>query len=158
MSDALSVLIDVQSGYASRIDNDLICRAVEAALAVGATPRSEQSVEVSVLVADEDEIRRLNREYRGVDRPTDVLSFAFTDSDDAVVFGAMPRPLGEIVLSYPHVERQSQDLGHSAAKELAWLTIHGALQLLGYAHRTDEEAAVMEKLEQQALSLLELAE
>jgi probable rRNA maturation factor len=103
-------------------------------------------------VTSDEELQRLNRSFRGVDGPTDVLSFSFLEGGPEVAPSAdVPLQLGEIVLSFPCAARQARDLGHSIEKELAWLTIHGALQLLGYAHDTDERADRMEGLEQQAL-------
>ena len=87
--------------------------------------------EIELLLCDDAAIRELNREYRGIDRPTDVLSFPLTE--------AIPgTPLGSIVISLDHVERKARELGHSEEDELALLFIHGLLHLLGYDHETDE--------------------
>lgn len=153
--------IDVAQGRRPNVDESLIEAAVRAAVGVaarvpggpfpaGAAPRI---TEVSVYLTGDDEMRRLNREYRGVDQTTDVLSFAF-DAErglDIAFPAGFPALLGEVILSCPYAERQAYDLGHSLDTELAWLTIHGSLQLLGYAHDTDERAGRMESLERQAL-------
>jgi probable rRNA maturation factor len=147
------------------LDEELLKRSVEEALAAaddagGGWQRGEP-VEVSIRVTDDAEMRRLNLEYRGVDRPTDVLSFSFLPEGEEVDIGRVPgqaRLLGEIILSYPYAQRQAVDLGHSVRKELAWLTIHGSLQLLGYRHDTEEEATRMEAIEQAALSALGLSD
>jgi probable rRNA maturation factor len=92
-----------------------------------------------------------------VDSPTDVLSFSFVEKGAGQSLAQppdAPTQLGDIAVSYPRVERQAEELGHSPEKELAWLIIHGTLQLLGYTHDADEDAARMEALEQVALRSL----
>jgi probable rRNA maturation factor len=156
------VLVDVLPRFADQVDEHALTEAVQRALAVAASDSDRvpgRGVEVSVRVTDDEQMQRLNREYRGVDKPTDVLSFSFLEGAEEPA-GAVsppldwPLPLGEIAISYERVERQASDLGHSAKMELAWLAIHGALQLVGYRHETDEEAAQMEALERAALQAL----
>jgi probable rRNA maturation factor len=89
---------------------------------------------VCIVLAGDATLRRLNREFRGKDATTDVLSFASGD-------GKLPdgsRPLGEIVISVPQAARQAGDFGHSLARELRVLAIHGYLHLLGYDHEVDD--------------------
>lgn len=150
------VLVDVAPTFASRVDTQAIELAVQAALetAHGPTAASQRASEVSVRVTGDEEIRELNRFYRGVDRATDVLSFALQEGETMMGPEEMPVPLGEVVVSYPYAERQSAELGHSIAMELSWLVIHGTLQLLGYAHASDDEAERMEALETTALRSL----
>jgi len=94
--------------------------------------------EVSLLLVDDPTIRDLNREYRGRDRPTDVLSFALNE-------GELPDPApemwGDIVISVESALRQAEEYGHSFETEMARLLIHGALHLLGYDHETTESEA-----------------
>jgi probable rRNA maturation factor len=78
-------------------------------------------------------LRSLNHEYRGIDAPTDVLSFA-EEAAGFVLPPGMPRPLGELVISYERVRAQAADYGHTPDRELAFLTVHGTLHLLGYDH------------------------
>ena len=108
--------------------------------------------ELSVLVTDDQEIRRLNREYRGKDRPTDVLSFAQMEElpadgagrGGAADAGRPPLPLGDIVISLETASRQAQAMALSAAERLRTLLIHGLLHLLGYDHeRSPAEARRM---------------
>jgi probable rRNA maturation factor len=89
-----------------------------------------------------------------VDRPTDVLSWSFLEDGVPVLPQGAALPLGEVVLSLPTARRQAADLAHPLDMELAWLLIHGTLQLLGYAHETEEEANRMEDLEAVALRSL----
>lgn len=142
-------LIDIAAPFAGLIDEELVAGAVEAALRQ-AGERGE--VLVSVRVTDNGEIHRLNREFRHVDRPTDVLSFQLEAAD--LQQPGMPRLLGDVVLSYPYLVQQAADLGHPFEHELAWLTIHGTLQLAGFTHDTEEDAVRMEALEAAALAEL----
>lgn len=143
----VEVLIDVISQYAGKVDEELIYRAAEAAIRRGADMKRD--VVISVRVTDDQEIHRLNREFRGVDSPTDVLSFGLEPGELAPPDA--PEPLGDVVLSYPYLRRQAEELNHSFEEELAWLTIHGTLQLAGYTHDTEEAAQRMEALERSAL-------
>jgi len=85
--------------------------------------------DVELIVTDSDDIQILNREYRGIDKPTDVLSFPLED----VPF----MPLGTIVINIDKVKEKSKELGHSESDELTLLFIHGLLHLVGYDHETD---------------------
>ena len=108
------------------------------------------SCEVSILLTDDDLIRKLNSEYRSVDRSTDVLSFpvnelvpgAFVADDCEVNFDSGRVILGDVVISVPHCEKQAIEYGHSFYREVTYLTVHSVLHLLGYDH-TDE--GVMKK-------------
>ncbi len=94
--------------------------------------------EVSVTLTDNEKIHRLNRDYRNVDRPTDVLSFPLCDWEDGgQAFG--PMALGDIVLSLEKAKEQAEAYGHSYEREVAFLTVHSMLHLLGYDHETSEE-------------------
>lgn len=134
--------------------------------------------QVSVLVADDATIRELNREYRGLDEVTDVLSFStshpghWEDEAEApddrylkpgVLAGGdellfvlppdEPPMLGDIVVSYPQAQRQAQARKEPVAREVALLVIHGVLHLVGHDHVEPEETAVMQAKEQAALLL-----
>jgi probable rRNA maturation factor len=106
--------------------------------------------EVSVLFLDDKGIQELNREYREIDRPTDVLSFALNE-------GNLPDPnpevWGDIVISVESAARQAQDAGHSFENEITRLLVHGALHLLGYDHeRSVQEEDKMRSMENKILS------
>ena len=96
--------------------------------------------EVNVTICDDAHIRELNREYRGIDRATDVLSFPFLDFEtpDVTVL------LGDIVISRDTAYRQAEEYGHSPKREFCFLAAHSALHLLGYDHETESERAEME--------------
>jgi len=105
--------------------------------------------EVGVAFVDDPEIRRLNREWRGVDRPTDVLAFDVAEPDELSRRGAV---LGDIVISLPTARRQALSLGHSLAAEIALLLIHGTLHLLGHDHAEVGQAAAMRQKERRYLA------
>ena len=105
-------------------------------------------VELSLTFCDEATIQGLNREFRGVDAPTDVLSFPLGEGKPVILPPQAPRPLGDIVVCYPVAVRQAEAYGHSLERELAFLAVHGLLHLLGYDHDTPEaEARMMERTE-----------
>lgn len=98
------------------------------------------SAEVSVTIVDDESIRRLNREFRQVDRPTDVLSFPQWEPGEKMEgAGDDPLPLGDIVISFPRARKQAEMYGHSLEREIGFLAVHGFLHLLGYDHETEEE-------------------
>ena len=115
----------------------LIRRAVEETLAYEGV---EDDCEVSVTFCDNEEIRELNLRFRNIDRATDVLSFPLFDDDgmDAHV-EELDCMLGDIVLSLERARQQAEEYGHSFEREVAFLTVHSTLHLLGYDHETGEE-------------------
>ena len=119
-----------------------VLHSIAAALrtAVTVTLRNEKRkppIEVTVLLTDDDQLKALNKEYRGIDKPTDVLSF---EAGDTMPGMADDDPyLGDIVISVPTAERQAKQGGHSLKSELQLLTVHGTLHLLGFDHEEPEE-------------------
>ena len=95
----------------------------------------------SIVFVDDKTIQDINRDYRGKDRITDVISFAFEDNDKKSYNNI--RILGEIYICIPQMERQAMEYGHSKERELSFLTVHGLLQLLGYDHMNAEDEKVM---------------
>src|SRR4051794_14190705 len=110
-------------------------------------------VVLTVTFVDDAEMRAINAEHRGVDRPTDVLSFSLVDDPDPsfVLPAGEPRELGDIVISYPRAVAQAEEYGHSVGREVAYLTVHGLLHILGYDHEADDERAAMREREEAAL-------
>ncbi len=101
--------------------------------------------DVSVAIVDDERIHELNRQYRGVDAPTDVLSFA-NDEGEALIEAAGGHFLGDIAISLPTAARQAEEIGQSLGRELAFLAAHGVLHLLGYDHMTpQDEERMLEK-------------
>ncbi len=105
---------------------------------------ADDLVEVSFL--GDEEMRTVNRDYRGMDRPTDVLSFSYGRCAEGLL-AADEDPVGEILLSVETAARQALTAGHSLAEELSVLVIHGLYHILGHDHEDDAEAAVMAALE-----------
>ena len=105
----------------------------------------------SIVFMNDEEIHEMNREYRGVDRVTDVISFAFEDSQDFVYNDI--RMLGDIFICIPQMKRQAVDYGHSEKRELSFLAVHGFLHLLGYDHMTEEDEKVMFKKQEEVLEV-----
>lgn len=115
----------------------------------------EPHAEVSVVFADDAYIHELNRDYRGKDTPTDVLSFALNEGAEPDIIGGPEETLlGDIIISLDTAARQAEDFGHSLERELAYLTVHGMLHLLGFDHEAEAEKIVMRQKEEQVLSQL----
>lgn len=123
--------------------------------------------EVNVILTDNEEIHRINKEFREIDRPTDVLSFPLVDYETPADFSHLEDDaedyfnletgelmLGDIVISVEKVKEQAENYGHSETRELAFLVAHSMLHLFGYDHMEDDERKVME--EKQALILSKL--
>lgn len=114
----------------------------------------EQSCEVSVLLTEDERMRELNREYRGKDKPTDVLSFAFEEDDTVKLPPGVPRMLGDVVLSLETVKRQAEENSRTYPQETAWALCHGVLHLVGFDHQDDEQEAQMRAMEKHVLETL----
>jgi probable rRNA maturation factor len=115
----------------------------------------EPYTEVSVVLADDEYIHQLNRQYRGKDCPTDVLSFALNEGEEPeVIDGPKEVLLGDIIISLETATRQAEEYGHSLERELSYLTVHGILHLLGYDHMTEDEKKEMRQEEEHILSFL----
>ena len=111
--------------------------------------------EVSLVFTNADRVKQLNRDYRGVNEPTDVLAFHMlperqSDSSFALPPDGVTR-LGEVIVSYPQALAQAKERGHSLERELALLIIHGILHLLGYDHEESREAKKMREREKELL-------
>ena len=104
----------------------------------------------SIIFVDDDEIHHINKEYRGIDRVTDVISFAFEDSKDLEYNDI--RLLGDIYICIPQMKRQAKDYGHSEKRELSFLAVHGLLHLLGYDHMNEKDEKVMFELQELILN------
>jgi len=104
----------------------------------------------SIIFVDEKEIQKINKSYRNIDKVTDVISFAFEDNND--IMNNDIRVLGDIYICIPRVLEQAKDYGHSIKRELAFLTVHGLLHLLGYDHMKKEDEEAMFALQELILN------
>ena len=139
-------------------------RAVAAAVAESAFPQlatSERSVEVALRLTGDDTVRTLNAEWRGKDKPTNVLSFPLAEADELGVTGDADSPelmLGDIVLAHGVCAVEAAGKRIAVADHAAHLMVHGTLHLLGYDHGDDDRADDMEKREVRALARLDIAD
>ena len=111
---------------------------------------------VCAAIMDDDSIRSLNRRYREIDRPTDVLSFAAREGEP-LFSSRKGEYLGDIAISLETAARQAKEFGHSPGRELAFLTVHGILHLLGYDHTTPEDEKEMRGLQREIMERAGLA-
>ena len=115
----------------------------------------EDDVELSCILIDDEDIHRINKEYRDIDRSTDVISFALEDSDQYYMEG-MPRSIGDIFISVDHAKLQAEEYGHSLKREMCFLFTHGLLHLLGYDHMREDDEKVMFALQKDILDILHI--
>ena len=125
----------------------LIKKAAEKALLM----EGSEDCEVSIFLTDDTEIHRLNKLYRDIDKPTDVLAFAMREGVDGELNQEI---LGDVVISLPRVEQQAKTYGHSFDVEMSLLVSHGILHLLGYDHEQDNDALVMQRKQTEILDSL----
>ena len=170
------MLVDIidDQAYLAAGQEKLLHEVIEAAAKYLKLP---EGIELDLSIVSNEEIQALNRDYRGLDKPTDVLSFALTEvsSEYDVDFAhldlaeeaeetedleetefeeeeAIPQHLGDIIISYPRAQEQAQDYGHSLDRELAFLAVHGFLHLNGYDHQTEEEAQEMFRIQEEVFT------
>ncbi|MGI6490831.1 MAG: rRNA maturation RNase YbeY [Peptococcaceae bacterium] len=137
------------------IDEELTELITDVAEAILKSEGYGEEAEVSVVFVDDEYIQSLNSEYRGIDHPTDVLSFAMLEGQ------ALPGQeeeliLGDVVISLQTARRQAYEYGHSFHREVAYLTAHGILHLLGYDHQDAENRAEMRHKEEAILNSLNI--
>ncbi|MFC5557675.1 rRNA maturation RNase YbeY [Ureibacillus thermophilus] len=127
---------------------------VENLLQHAAKMENVEEAEVSITFVTNEKIHEINREYRHIDRPTDVISFALEEMGEGEIeiVGDMPRVLGDIIISVERTREQAEEYGHSFERELGFLAVHGFLHLLGYDHMTEEDEKVMFSKQEEILS------
>lgn len=135
----MTVLIDKKISVEENIESEII----RAAQVVGKLYGAENS-EVSITLTDDENIHELNKKFRGLDRPTDVLSFAFRESDEPQILDSDLEILGDIIISVERAKVQAEEFGHSFLREIIFLEVHGLLHLLGYDHIEENDRAEME--------------
>lgn len=129
---------------------DVVRNAVAFALQAEEAPTD---VEVGVVFIGEAAMREMNRRFRGIDAPTDVLTFPYEDIDERVPAGR-ERVLGDVAMCASIAQRNAEEVGQSVEEELRLLGVHGALHLVGYDHLDDASAARMEQREREILTAL----
>src|SRR5262245_7770793 len=144
--------IDIQTQSPLWEGQPLATRTVHDAIATAASELSTIGGEVCIVLTDDSAIARLNRDWRGIDKPTNVLSFPAPGP----TVGPEPRLLGDIVIAYQTLERECETENRLFLHHLAHLAIHGFLHLSGYDHETDGQADEMEALESKIMSRLNM--
>lgn len=140
----------------NQIEKDIVeLKDVEMVLKHAVEKEGLSNVLFNVIIVDNDYIHNLNKNYRNVDRETDVITFALED-EDSIVIGEDIRILGDIYISYDKALSQSIQYGHSLKRELCFLAVHGFYHLLGYDHMTKEEEKVMFKKQEEVLDECEI--
>ena len=167
---SLKTHVSIDQQFESELDPTWLATVARAGLMAA---EIDGEAEVSLLITDDDTVSHLNAEYRGLDETTDVLSFSTEHAGhwegegdepgwqapecEFILPPGLPRPLGEIIVSWPQAQRQAGDHGVEASDELAHLIVHGALHLVGHDHVEREETIQMQALERKALESLSLA-
>jgi probable rRNA maturation factor len=149
---AIEVLVVAECWQAEAGVEAIILRAVEAAAEIADAETG--GAELAIMLTDDAGIRTLNANWRGIDKPTNVLSFPALQPSGQAQPGDPPRMLGDIAIAYETTRREADDEGKTFDRHLSHLAIHGFLHLIGYDHETDEEAEEMENLEREILARL----
>lgn len=154
---ATEVLVVADCWSAEAEADAVIHRAIEAAAAMVDTDTAD--AELAIMLTDDAGIRTLNQNWRGIDKPTNVLSFpALQPPEGADEPDDMPRMLGDIAIAYETTRREADEEEKTFANHLSHLAIHGFLHLVGYDHEKDDEAEEMEALEREILATLGIAD
>ena len=162
--------ISVDEPFADEVSESWLHSVMEHALVQALAP--DEGGQVSLLITDDETVKELNRDYRGLDETTDVLSFSANhagpwegedfpvpdpaSSDDSPFDFVLPpdelSPIGEVIISYPQTQRQAWERKEPVERELALLIIHGVLHLVGYDHQEPDDTVAMQAREQAALA------
>ena len=147
----MPITLDLSEGFCSQTESQFIKRAAEAALQHQSVPTV---ADLSILITGEAQIQELNRRFRKVDSPTDVLAFPaeLTDPESGAPY------LGDVVICYPKAEAQALAAGHSIVAELQLLTVHGILHLMGHDHVGSEQKTQMWAAQAEIIDQLDIAE
>jgi probable rRNA maturation factor len=148
------ISIDVRDAIWGSVSFDVtgLCRTA-AVEAVASAEKTSGEVEISVVLADDDFVRELNKTWRNKDMPTNVLAFPCSAGDDYLGAGA-ERLLGDVIVAFQTAQREADEMKLPLEHHFAHLIVHGVLHLCGYDHMDDGDAAKMEELEVEALARL----
>lgn len=147
-------MIDIQidEGFLEFVDETRVRAVAQSALYAC---HLVNDIDVSVVITTTDAVYQLNKQYRGVDAPTDVLSFPAAGQDEADPFlpaGELAPCLGDIIIAFPVAQAQALAAGHTPVEEVLLLTVHGLLHLAGYDHDTPERKAAMWQVQNNVLA------
>lgn len=155
------IAVEIDHAVDAAIDAAFLTAVAERTLTQEAAPEGV----VSLVVTDDETVRALNREYRGIDEPTDVLSFGLgglsqplddSPADAFIVPADAPLEIGEIIISYPYAARTAAATGRTPREEIALLVTHGVLHLLGHDHLEEDEGEQMRERERRVLSAFDI--
>ena len=154
----MEILLHIDDTYTQDVEPEQLQNAATTTLKLF-SPNPPDNLSVAVSISTADAVQELNAQYRGVDKPTDVLSFENTpDPDFPDADPEMENHLGDIIIAYPIAKTQATAAGHSTMAELTLLVVHGTLHLLGYDHDTLTNKERMWLAQQQAMTQLGLAD
>lgn len=135
----------------NQVDQDILeLDEVEKVLYKAMEKENLENTSFNLIIVDNEYIHELNKNYRHIDRETDVITFALED-DDTLIVGGDERILGDIYISIDKAKSQALEYGHSLLRELSFLAVHGFYHLLGYDHMTKEDEEVMFKKQDEVL-------
>jgi len=118
---------------------------------------SESKLYISIILTNPDEIQKINKEYRKVDKATDVLSFPIYERDEIPKLNReIEEPIGDVIISLEKVEEQAKEYGHSFERELSYMLVHGFYHLMGYDHIEESDKQEMRKKEEKILTDLNI--
>ena len=153
----MDAAIQIDESFLAHITSETVERALQAVWSVCSPNLSAADAgSVAVVITDTDAVRQLNRQYRGIDAPTDVLSFENAPDPDFPLVESPPH-LGDIIIACPVAEMQARAAGHTTSQEVTLLVVHGALHLLGFDHETPDHKNKMWAIQQQIMAALGLA-
>lgn len=145
----MEIIFDDRQDF-KKVDEDILSKIESIVLECLSCEGYGFDYELSISFVDNLEIQSLNKEFRGIDRPTDVLSFPLLDDEFSDV-QYLRQSLGDIVISMEAAIRQSKEYGHSLEREICFLVCHSMFHLLGYDHMEDDEAKIMRSKEEAVL-------
>ncbi|MFQ5578846.1 MAG: rRNA maturation RNase YbeY [Anaerolineae bacterium] len=149
----MTVHIQTDPPYQHTVDAAQLAAAAADALKLG----GPATAGVTVVITSDEAVRALNRQYRGLDAPTDVLSFEAAGDDGFVVAGERGPYLGDVIIAAPTASAQARAAGHTPAEEMTLLAVHGILHLLGFDHDTPARKKIMWQQQAQILRLHNLS-
>jgi probable rRNA maturation factor len=141
------ITFQIEEAYQSQIDTGRLQKAVSDTLF---HQQFQPTVDIAIVIGDDEHIQSLNKTYRGIDEPTDVLAFPHGGIDP----DTGRENLGDIIIAYPQAAQQAETGGHPVMDELVLLVVHATLHLLGYEHETDQQKRIMWSVQDDILDKL----